>query len=31
VWTGSEMFVWGGVTDDSATYTNTGGRYSPGP
>jgi N-acetylneuraminic acid mutarotase len=31
VWTGSQMIVWGGATDDSATYTNTGGRYTPGP
>src|SRR5438067_1135182 len=28
VWTGSEMIVWGGVTDNS--YANTGGRYNPG-
>jgi N-acetylneuraminic acid mutarotase len=31
VWTGGQMIVWGGVTDDSATYTNTGGKYTPGP
>ena len=28
VWTGSEMIVWGGVSDGS-TYVNTGGRYNP--
>jgi len=28
-WTGNEFIVWGGVTDDSATFTNTGGRYTP--
>ena len=35
VWTGSEMIVWGGYSDDSAsggsnsTLFNTGGRYNP--
>jgi hypothetical protein len=29
VWTGSEFIVWGGVTNDSSTYTWTGGRYTP--
>ena len=29
VWTGKEFIVWGGITDDSVTYTNTGGRYIP--
>jgi N-acetylneuraminic acid mutarotase len=27
VWTGSEMFVWGGY--DGSVYTNSGGRYNP--
>jgi N-acetylneuraminic acid mutarotase len=27
VWTGTEMIVWGGVTDTG--YLNTGGRYNP--
>jgi N-acetylneuraminic acid mutarotase len=29
VWTGTELIVWGGFTDDSSTFTNTGGRYTP--
>src|SRR4030095_14522196 len=30
VWTGSEMIVWGGFSDDgSCNYLNTGGRYNP--
>jgi N-acetylneuraminic acid mutarotase len=29
VWTGTEMIVWGGSSNDSGTLTNTGGRYSP--
>ena len=29
VWTGSEMIVWGGYQQPSATYLNTGGRYHP--
>jgi N-acetylneuraminic acid mutarotase len=29
VWTGSDMVVWGGVTDDSGTYTNIGAGYRP--
>jgi hypothetical protein len=29
VWTGSEFIVWGGDTNDSSTYTWTGGRYTP--
>ena len=29
VWTGTEFIVWGGVTNDSSTYTFTGGRYTP--
>jgi N-acetylneuraminic acid mutarotase len=29
VWTGAEMIVWGGITEDSSTYTFTGGRYTP--
>jgi N-acetylneuraminic acid mutarotase len=29
VWTGSELIVWGGETNDSSTFTNTGGRYAP--
>jgi N-acetylneuraminic acid mutarotase len=30
VWSGSEMFVWGGVRNFiSTTYHNTGGRYNP--
>ena len=29
VWTGSEFIVWGGETDDSGTFTYTGGRYTP--
>src|SRR5437660_7705562 len=28
VWTGSEMIVWGGVSDISG-FLNTGGRYNP--
>jgi hypothetical protein len=28
VWTGDQMIVWGGMTT-KATYTNTGGRYTP--
>lgn len=31
IWTGSEMIVWGGVTQASGSGgTNTGGRYTPG-
>jgi N-acetylneuraminic acid mutarotase len=29
VWTGNELIVWGGETNDSSTFTNTGGRYAP--
>jgi N-acetylneuraminic acid mutarotase len=29
VWTGTELIVWGGETNDSSTFTNTGGRYTP--
>ena len=29
VWTGSEMLVWGGVFDQSNTYSDNGGRYAP--
>jgi N-acetylneuraminic acid mutarotase len=29
VWTGTEFIVWGGSTDDSSTFTYTGGRYTP--
>ena len=30
VWTGNEMIVWGGFSDDgSFNYLNTGGRYNP--
>jgi N-acetylneuraminic acid mutarotase len=29
VWTGTELIVWGGITDESGTYTFTGGRYTP--
>jgi N-acetylneuraminic acid mutarotase len=29
VWSGTRMIVWGGFTDDSSTYTNTGGLYAP--
>jgi N-acetylneuraminic acid mutarotase len=29
VWTGTEMIVWGGSSNDSGTLTNTGGRYTP--
>jgi N-acetylneuraminic acid mutarotase len=29
VWTGTEFIVWGGFTNDSSTFTNTGGRYVP--
>jgi N-acetylneuraminic acid mutarotase len=29
VWTGSELIVWGGETNDSGTFTFTGGRYTP--
>jgi N-acetylneuraminic acid mutarotase len=29
VWTGTELIVWGGETNDSGTFTNTGGRYTP--
>jgi hypothetical protein len=29
VWTGSEFVVWGGATNDSGTFTWTGGRYTP--
>src|SRR5438309_9764311 len=29
VWSGSEMFVWGGF-DNSSSHSNTGGRYNPG-
>jgi hypothetical protein len=28
IWTGSEMIIWGGITDPFG-YTNTGGRYNP--
>jgi N-acetylneuraminic acid mutarotase len=29
VWTGDELIVWGGETNDSGTFTNTGGSYTP--
>jgi N-acetylneuraminic acid mutarotase len=29
VWTGSEMIVWGGIAEESSTYTHHGGRYTP--
>ena len=29
VWTGGEMIVFGGVTEESDTFTNHGGRYTP--
>jgi len=29
VWDGSAFIVWGGATDDSSTFTWTGGRYTP--
>ena len=28
IWTGSEMIIWGGQTDE-VTQFNTGGRYDP--
>ena len=31
VWTGSEMIVWGGYSNDGNDhYLNTGGKYNPG-
>jgi hypothetical protein len=30
VWTGQRMIVWGGDSEDSGTYTWTGGVYDPG-
>jgi N-acetylneuraminic acid mutarotase len=30
VWTGERMIVWGGDSEDSGTYTWTGGVYHPG-
>jgi N-acetylneuraminic acid mutarotase len=30
VWTGDRMIVWGGDSEDSGTYTWTGGVYHPG-
>ena len=29
VWTGSEMILWGGHTDESGTLLNSGARYNP--
>jgi hypothetical protein len=29
VWTGTELIAWGGETDDSGTFTFTGGGYTP--
>ena len=29
VWSGSQMIVWGGYTDSSPFFLNTGGRYNP--
>jgi hypothetical protein len=29
VWTGSEMFVWGGFNNTPPYFLNTGGRYNP--
>jgi N-acetylneuraminic acid mutarotase len=29
VWTGSEMLVWGGVTEKSPPFSDDGGRYDP--
>jgi N-acetylneuraminic acid mutarotase len=29
VWTGSELFIWGGRFEDLVTFTNSGGRYDP--
>jgi N-acetylneuraminic acid mutarotase len=29
VWTGDALIVWGGETNDSGTFTNTGGLYTP--
>ena len=28
-WSGTEMIIWGGVTDPSPAETSTGGRYNP--
>ena len=30
VWTGSEMIIWGGVSNEPGDYLNTGARYTPG-
>src|SRR5439155_10998720 len=30
VWTGSEMIVWGGLTNCNSCYVATGARYNPG-